>query len=133
MKIIVDANILFAALIKENVSYDILYEKRFNFFTPEYIFTEFTKHKEEILSKTDRTSEEFYRTLKILKRKISIISLKDITPFLSEAEKTSPDKDDIVYIASAFKLNCHIWSNDKNLKEKQNKIKVYNTEEIMKL
>ena len=74
MDLVVDANVLFAALIKEGgFSYGLLFSDKFHLFTPEYIFTELEKHKEEILSKTDHTTEEFFRLLEILKRRIVII------------------------------------------------------------
>ncbi|MBI5797984.1 hypothetical protein HZA98_03730 [Candidatus Woesearchaeota archaeon] len=101
-------------------------------FTQEYIFTELEKHKEEIMNKTERTTEEFFRLVEILKRRIIIVSLEELAPYVEEAEKLTPDPDDMAYFALALKLDCAIWSNDKKLRE-QNKIKVYNTHELSKL
>lgn len=129
MDLVVDANILFAALIKNSFSYNLLFSDKFHLFTSEYIFTELEKHKEEILEKTERTTEEFFRLLEILKRKIILVPLEELTEYVDEAEKLTPDPDDMVYFALALKLNCAIWSNDKKLKE-QTKIKVYNTKEL---
>ncbi len=39
MDLVVDANIIFAALIKDNLSYYLLFGGRFHLCTPEYIFT----------------------------------------------------------------------------------------------
>lgn len=132
MDLVVDANILFAALIKNSFSYNFLFNEKFRLFTPEYIFTELEKHKEELLDKTEKTTEEFFRFLEILKRRIVLVPLEELTPYISEAEKLTPDPDDIAYFALALKLNCAIWSNDKKLKE-QNKIKIYHTHELSKL
>lgn len=132
MDLIVDANILFSALIKESFSSYLLFSSGFHLFTPEYIFTEFEKHKEEILEKTERTTEEFYRLLEILKRRITIIPLEELIDYVGEAEKISPDPDDVAYFALALKFNCSIWSNDKKLKQ-QDKIKVHHTHELVKL
>ena len=90
------------------------------------------KHKEEILEKTERTTEEFFRLFEVIKRRIAIIPLGELVPYVEEAEKLTPDPDDMAYFALALKLNCAIWSNDKKLKE-QNKIKVYNMHELSKL
>jgi len=38
----------------------IFFTSSFHIFTPEYIFTELEKHKEELLKKTERTDEEFF-------------------------------------------------------------------------
>ena len=132
MDLVVDANILFAALIKYSFSYDILFSGKFHLFTPEYIFTEFEKHKEEIMQKTERTEEEFFRLVETLKRRITIIPLEELVPYVKKAEELTPDLDDMAYFALALKLNCAIWSNDKKLKE-QNKIEVYNTHELSKI
>ncbi len=132
MDLVIDANVLFSALIKDSFSYNILFSGKFHLFTPEYIFTELEKHKEEILEKTERTTEEFFRLVEILKRRISIIPLEELVPFIEEAEKLTPDPDDMAYFALALKLNSAIWSNDKKLKD-QNRIKVYNTYELSKI
>jgi len=108
MDLVIDANVLFSALIKDSFTYNLLFNEKFHLFTPEYIFTELEKHKEEILEKTERTTEEFFRLLEILKRRIVIVPLEKLVPYVEEAEKLTPDPDDMVYFALAFKLNCAI-------------------------
>lgn len=132
MDFVIDANVLFSALIKDSFAYNLLFSGSFHLFTPEYIFTELEKHKEEILKKTERTTEEFFRLVETLKRRIAIIPLEELVPYVEEAEKLTFDPDDMAYFALALKLNCAIWSNDKKLKE-QNKVKVYNTHELSKI
>ncbi len=132
MDLVVDANVLFAALIKNSFSYSLLFSGKFHLFTPEYIFTEFENHKEELLEKTERTTEEFFRLLETLKRRIVIVPLEELVPYVKEAEKLTPDTDDMVYFALALKLSCAIWSNEKKLKE-QDKITVYNTYDLAKI
>ncbi len=95
MDLVVDANIIFSALIKDSFSYSLLFSGRFCLFTPEYIFAEFEKHKDEILDKTERTTEEFYRVLDILKRRITIVPLEELTEYVHEAEGISPDCGDL--------------------------------------
>jgi predicted nucleic acid-binding protein len=132
MDLVVDANIFFAALIKDSFSSELLFSGRFHLFTPEYVFTEFEKHKEEILAKTERTTTEFYRLLEVLKRRITIITLEELTKYIGKAENISPDSGDIAYFALALKFNCPVWSNDKKLKQ-QDKVKVYHTHELIRL
>ena len=132
MDLVIDANVLFSSLIKESFSYNLLFSEKFRLFTPEYIFTELEKHKDEILEKTERTTEEFFRLVETLKRRINIIPLEELVLYVEEAEKLTPDPDDMAYFALALKLNCAIWSNDKKLKE-QDKIEVYNTHELSKI
>ena len=133
MDLIVDANILFAALIKESLTYDLLFRRDLYLFTPEHLFIELKEHKEEILKKTERTPENFGALLEIFTRRVTLIPLEELIPFVKEAEHFCPDPDDMAYFASALKINCAIWSNDKALKEKQNKIKVYHTHDLLEL
>jgi len=132
MDLVIDANVLFSALIKDSFAYNLLFSDTSHIFTPEYIFTELEKHKEEILKKTERTEGEFFRVLETLKQRIIIVPLEELVPYVEEAERLTPDPDDMAYFALALKLNCAIWSNDKKLKE-QNKIKVYHTNELSKI
>jgi|SRR3989338_4446544 len=132
MDLVVDANVLFAALIKEGFGYSLLFNGKFNLFTPEYVFAEFEKHQEEILEKTERTTEELYKLLEVLKRRINIVPLEELTEYVEKAEKISPDPGDMVYFALALKFNCPIWSNDKKLKQ-QDTVLVYHTHELARL
>ena len=132
MYLVIDANVLFSALIKDSFASNLLFIDTFHIFTPEYIFTELEQHKDEILEKTERTTEEFFRLVETLKRRIVIVPLEELAPYVEEAEKFTPDPDDMAYFELALKLNCAIWSNDKKLKD-QNKIKVFNSHELSKI
>lgn len=130
MILIVDANILFAALIKEGSTADLLLSDKLQLFAPEFLFTEFAKYEGLILEKTHRSREEFSQFLDLLKEQITIITKKQIMPFMDKAEKICLDPKDIVYFALAFALNAAIWSNDKKLKN-QGEITVLSTEELI--
>tara|TARA_Y100000310_G_C20399811_1_gene676856 strand:+ start:337 stop:738 length:402 start_codon:yes stop_codon:yes gene_type:complete len=129
MDLVIDANVLFATLIKGGFSQNLLFNGKFHLFTPEYVFIEIEKHKDEILKKTKGTEKEFFRVIEIIKRKITIVPFEELMDFVDEAEKITPDPDDMAYFALALKLNCAIWSNDKKLKN-QNRIKVHHTHEL---
>ncbi len=131
MDLVVDANIIFAALIKESRTHELIFDERLHLFTTEFFFMEFNKHSEEIQEKTEKTEEELNRLLNILKKKIILLSLGELLPYLDEAEKISPDPNDVAYIALALKLKCAIWSQDRKLKEKQKKVPVYSTEDLI--
>jgi predicted nucleic acid-binding protein len=132
MDFVVDANILFAALIKKGVTAELLLNDAFSLFAPEFILEEFLDHKEEILQKTKRAESDFMQILKILESIISFVPKEEFKQFLEEAEKVCPDKDDTVYFALALKLNCAVWSNEKKLKE-QSRVAVYSTADLLKI
>jgi len=130
MKLIVDANILFSALIKDGKTSELLLNLSLELFTPEFVLTEFEKHKQEILNKTKRTDEEFEEIFKILKQVINIIPKESFERYLEIAENISPDINDKMYFALALKLECPIWSNDKEIK-RQERVKIISTNELV--
>lgn len=130
MEFVIDANVMFAALIKNGITIALISEPSITLFTPEYIFEEFLNHKEEILKKTKRTEQELNEILELFKKKLIVIPKLDFENHIETAKIFSPDIDDTIYLALSLKLAIPIWSNDKDLKEKQNIIKVYNTTEV---
>ncbi|MBI2651628.1 PIN domain-containing protein [Candidatus Woesearchaeota archaeon] len=133
MDLVVDANEIFAALIKESKAYELIFDERLRLFTTKFFFIEFKKHLKEIQKKTEKTEEELNHLFDVLRKKITLIPLEELLHYTDEAEKISPDPDDVAYIALALKLKCAIWSQDKKLKEKQNKVQVYSTEDLMRM
>ena len=49
MKIIIDCNRVIGALIKESTTREILFDRNFEFFAPEYIKSEIEKYRKEII------------------------------------------------------------------------------------
>lgn len=130
MDLVVDANAIFAALIKDGPTIDLLLEPEFHLFAPEFLFTEILKYKREIIKKTNRSQEEFDEIFEILRWKITIIPKEEFESFLEKAHSICPDENDAVYFALALRLNISIWSNDKKLKE-QDTVKVYSTKDLL--
>jgi len=133
MDLVVDANEIFAALIKESKAYELIFDERLHLFSTEFFFTEFEEHSKEIREKTGKTEEELNNLLDVLIKRIALVPMEELLPYLDEAEKISPDPDDVAYIALALKLKCAIWSQDRKLKEKQSKVQVYSTEDLVKM
>ena len=131
MDLVIDSNILFAALLKESGTSDILFKHRL--YAPEFIFEEFKKYKEYLKDKTKRSEENFNELFDLFERNAILIPKEEIDPFIEKAEKISPDAKDVPYLALALKLRCGLWSNDRSLKEKQSVIQVYSTEELIKM
>jgi predicted nucleic acid-binding protein len=132
MELVIDANILFAALIKQNVTSDLIFSKDLYLYAPEFLFDEFVKYKNLIKQKTGASEEEIELLIKVFQRRITVVLKEDIEEFILSAKKISPDEKDIPYVALALKLEVPIWSNDNDLKFKQNRIKVMTTNDILK-
>lgn len=129
MELVVDANVLFAALVKQSKTAELLFRDDFHLYAPDYIFEEFEKHKSEILEKSSRTPAEFQRILAIFRRRIHLIPIEEIQPFLGKAKEISPDPGDVPYFAVALKFKADIWSNDDQIR-KQNYVKIWKTHEL---
>ena len=130
MDLVVDANVLFAALIKRGLSAKLLFIDELHLYAPEYLLEEFNKYRGEIIKKTHRNKGEFDKVLAEISDRIHLVPLDEIESFMSVGESTSPDIDDAVYFALAMKLGISIWSNDARLK-KQNVVRVYTTTELV--
>ncbi|MHA1273981.1 MAG: PIN domain-containing protein [Promethearchaeota archaeon] len=131
MRIVIDANILFAALIKNSLTAKLLISEPLQFFAPEFLFEEFAKYEDFILKKTHRTKDDFKDFYNVLKENITIIPKTKIDPFLEKAQEISPDPKDTVYLALCLAINSDLWSNDKKLKEQQSLINILSTEDIL--
>ena len=130
MDLVVDANILFAALIKEGTTAKLLFLDDLHLYAPEFLLDEFTKHRKFLLNKTHRSKDEFYYILEIFTSRIIFIPMEDIKQYLEKADKISPDPDDSIYFAIALRIGASIWTNEKRLK-KQNIIKIYTTSDLL--
>ena len=132
MELVIDANILFSALIKNSLTAELVFNDEIKLYSPEFIIEEFLKYEDEILEKTSRTKGDFVMTMHMLKDIISVVPQEEYSALIVQGKEISPDPNDVLYFALALKLNCAIWSNDTRLK-KQDKVKVYSSSEVMKM
>ena len=132
IELVVDANVLLSALIKEGITRKIILLNEHKLHLPSFFFNEFYKHLKEIETKTELKQEHLIKIIEFLIYfgNIEVIQQEEINPYLEKATLISPDINDINYFALALKLNCHIWSNDKKLKE-QKEIKIFSTQELI--
>ena len=116
-------------MLKESGTSDILFKHKL--YAPEFIFVEFRKYKDYLKGKTKRTEENFNELFDLFERNVILIPKEEIEPFIKKADKISPDVKDVPYLALALKLRCSLWSNDRDLKENQDVVQVYSTEELI--
>ncbi len=131
MDLVVDANVLFAALIKDSTTSALMLHEDIHLYAPEFLLMEFEKYKDLILRKTNRNESEFDTALQVFQRRIKLIPSEEIKRYVKDAKAISPDKKDVPYVALAMALHIAIWSNDKNLKKKQDEVDVYSTEDLL--
>jgi predicted nucleic acid-binding protein len=129
MQLIIDANIVFAALIKESLTADLIASPKLDLYSPKFLFEEFEKYKTYLHEKTYRSPEDFMRYLAILKRNIHTVQMSVNEDSYIHAKEISPDPKDALYFALALKLDLPIWTNDSRLGN-QNEIQIIDTTEL---
>ena len=133
MKLVIDTNILIAALIKNSTTRKILSHPEMEFFVPEFIFEEVEKYHSEIQEKSGLSQNELGLLFETRKQKLILVSDEE-RQHKEEAQKVmdSIDLKDSIFIALALSThNEGIWSEDKHF-EQQNRVKVWKTKDILK-
>jgi predicted nucleic acid-binding protein len=121
-QVVVDTNILFAALVgrQSRLREMLLTEAGINFCCPRFVFTELFKHKERILAATSLSEDELLEALNSLFAHIQFLdeSAIPIGHWL-EARRLCVDIDekDTPFVALALYLNAPLWTEDDELKE----------------
>lgn len=137
MKIVIDSNIIFAALISGKDLYIDIF-KSLMIYTPDFIFLEISKYEERIIKKTKR-KKDFSSFIRDLFSNIVVIPKLAISDEnFKRAHSLCKDIDvkDTPYIALCEELNIRLWTNDQELIQGlKNKgySKIITTEEIFKL
>ncbi len=140
MKIVVDTNIIFSALLNSNgVIGDILFnsDSILEFYSCNYMRYEITKHWKKLKSISKLKEDEILESQFRIYEKISFIN-EELIPakIWQQSEKlvANIDIDDTDFVALRKYLKAHIWTGDKELYKGLKKAKyksVYNTKELL--
>ena len=133
MRLVVDSNILFAALIRNSTTRKIFTHLNAEFFLVTASNEEIQKYKAEILEKSEMNDLNFTILLTQLKSKCIELNDFELLPYWENAKKIMDgiDPKDTVFIAAALAVGADIWTDDKHFL-KQKRIKVWKTEDLMK-
>ena len=132
--IIVDTNILIAAIIRDSTVRRLLFSD-YEFIAPYVIMQELEEHESEVKRKSRLDDDAYDRIRSLIISKIRIISLPMLFPYVEEAEciMHAIDPDDAMFVACALAYpGSSIWSDDPDLKE-QKMVPVLDTKEMKAL
>lgn len=133
MLLVIDANVLFAALLNpKGTNCNLLFSPKFEFISPEFLEEELKKHFSLIVQKSGRSETEVKIALELILSRIKILPALEYEEYRKKARDFSPDPNDAEYFAAASAFNCPLWSNDKKLKE-QGVVKVLSTSELLQI
>ena len=131
--IVVDANIVFAALTKRGFTFEfikLLSRLGVKLYSPQYILEEFDDNMEELVEASKLSREELKFLIKILFEQIKVIPESEYKASLHEAQMLFPEHlEDAPYLALSIAFDCPLWSNEKLLRE-QSRVKVLPTHEL---
>ena len=121
MRIVVDSNIVFSAILNSQGKIGQLIingSKHFHFYTPALLEEEIKTHKNKILKISGFSYEQFETIYKTLTARINFVE-EAIIPdkYLFEAIKLVKDIDenDALFIALTNHMNAQLWTGDKKL------------------
>jgi predicted nucleic acid-binding protein len=116
MRLVLDTNILIAALIKNSFTRKIFFSTDIEFFLPEYALEEVTRHRAKIARHSHLSYREIDLLLSLLLESVTVVPAQRILPHVKAAEALigDVDKDDVPFVALALAMeNDGIWSNDR--------------------
>jgi len=129
MKLVVDANIIMSCLISGRDS-DLLFSPHLDLYSPDLLFSELRKHKQEIVLKSSLSEAKIELLLILLEKQVNIISGNMFENLMLKAMKLLGEhKKDAPFIALALYLDCPFWTYEKRL-AKLEEIEVITTPEL---
>lgn len=135
MRLIVDANVIFSALLKNGRTRKLLLDDRLTLYAPLFIKEEVLKYRLYISKETGMDEKELLQFIDKLfgLANIEFIDAKILEDYIKIVKNISPDPKDTIYVAAAVFKGCAIWSNDGPLRKRQNTIKVITTKDLVNL
>ena len=101
MNLIVDSNVVFAALLRDSTTREILIDPPFTLYAPETMLNEIRKYKGEICRRAGFTTEEFELLFNLISDAIEIVEKEGYDHTLGEADRLigDVDKGDVPFLA----------------------------------
>ena len=121
MKIIVDTNIVFSAILNSNsrIGKILLNSKEhFQFFTCNYLRTEIQRHRNKLLKLTKLTEDQLSELEDLVTQHITFIDERLIPQDIlikTEIQLKAIDPNDTVFVALAKHLEGKLWTGDLQL------------------
>jgi predicted nucleic acid-binding protein len=133
MKLVVDANIIMGALIKNGAIRQLILSDRLRLISPDFIVDETYKYQDYICRKSGLDAEQFDLLMSLLFMQVDIIPFAEYRSQIRPASAIMKDDlKDVPYVACYLACKCDgIWTNDVDFKDKPS-IKVVTTAELLK-
>lgn len=123
MRIVVDTNIVFSAILNTNSKIAVILlqpENRLNFYSTEQLSREIEEHKGKIKKISNYSEYELNRVTTLITNKIRFINIKLIPKEsynFAESLTHDVDIDDTEFVALTEHIKGRLWSGDKELQK----------------
>lgn len=120
MKIVVDSNIIFSALISGKEIYIDIFKMN-DIFIPDIVISELNKYEARIIKKTRLKKNEFRTFIQMLFEEITVIPKFAISPENWQKAYNiccDIDEKDTPFVALSLEFKVPLCTNDKTLREK---------------
>lgn len=121
MKIVVDTNIVFSAILNTNsrIAQILIYENpKFEFFSCNYLQNEISRHRDKLLKLTRLTPNELRELENYITHNITFIN-ENLLPIElveeTQIQLKNIDPFDVPFVALAKHFNAKLWTGDKKL------------------
>ena len=134
MQLVIDANVLIAAFLKEATTRRLIFDERLNLIAPEHLLIETKKvlSQPRILKRLNLSPKEMNRMFSLLGGQIEFMPHELYISEIDRAKNIAAHIEDASYVALALKTASPIWSNDMEL-SRQPHIHAVSTSELIEL
>lgn len=130
MELVVDTNIITAAILRAGVTRNLAFHNEILLYSPDCLYAELSKHEDEFREKSGLDRLSFRQASSLVLAHVNVLPLEAYNHHAQHAKEIAPDHDDWPFFSVALQKNCPLWSNEKRLKN-QKEVKVYSTQELL--
>jgi predicted nucleic acid-binding protein len=133
VRLVVDSNVVFAALLRAGTTRAILVDPPFRLLAPEWMLVEMRRHRVAIADRAGLSESEFDLLFALVTQGIEIVPLAGYKAFIDEASNRMGGRDpgDAPFLALALATRCDgIWTqNVRHFKEAG--LRIWSTEDLI--
>lgn len=134
MRLVIDANVVIAALVRDSAVRRLLLLGGHELHVPAYLLEEVESHWAELQPRSGLSPEALREVLRILREHFHEHAPAEYEARFEEARSllAGRDPDDVPYVALALALGADgVWSEDRDLTTREG-VRVYRTVEVLK-
>jgi predicted nucleic acid-binding protein len=132
MRLVVDANVVMSALIRDGVTRELVVTLDPDLLTPEIIHDEIDAYEDSIVKKSGMAPRDVQQFLELLFEHIETVPVRKFHEHIEQAEAAigETDPDDVLYVACALGCDAGIWTDDTDFDD-QDLVPVFSSQEIV--